>query len=231
MALRTPTTVPLSVEHLQTIWRELNGSYFQNRLPAIEIQWSNRLTASAGLFRSRTGPRTSWVEPEERHGKGRVIRLSVPLLSGQPFEEIRDTLAHEMIHQWQFDVKKWCPSHGREFRRIMALMNADGLGITIYHTLTNETPVPAKFTWHCTRCGHAYHRQRNTLSTKRHRCGLCRGPLQEISPLNPGGESLSRPSPQPSPRGRGSSKWDEQLSPGGRGSRKQDGPIQLAFQF
>ena len=225
MALRTPGNLPLSVEHLQAIWHELNASYFGNRLPAIEIQWSNRLKASAGLFRSRTGPRTSWVAPEERHGKGRLIRLSIPLLSGQSFEEIRGTLAHEMIHQWQFDVKKWCPSHGPEFRRIMALMNADGLGITIYHTLAEETPVPAKFTWHCTRCGHAYHRQRHSLSTQRHRCGLCRGPLQEINALNPDGEPSSRPSPQPLRQAQG------RLSPMGRGSRKQGGPIQLAFNF
>ena len=231
MALRTPINVPLSVEHLQSIWQELNESYFQNRLPAIEIQWSTRLTASAGLFRSRTGPRTSWVAPEERHGKGRVIRLSVPLLSGQFFEEMRGTLAHEMIHQWQFDVKKYCPSHGREFRRIMALMNDDGLGITIYHTLAEETQASAKFTWHCAWCGHAYHRQRNTLSPKRHRCGLCRGPLQEISGtpsrvrapqetarLQPiARDNNGQPSPQP--------------SPGGRGSIKQGVPIQLAFDF
>ena len=209
MALRTPINVPLPVEHLQTIWRELNGSYFQNRLPAIEIQWSNRLTASAGLFRSQTGPRISWVGPEERHGKGRVIRLSVPLLSGQPFEEIRGTLAHEMIHQWQFDVKKWCPSHGREFRRIMALMNADGLGITIYHTLGEDARVSAKFTWRCAWCGHAYHRQRHSLSTKRHRCGLCRGPLREIIARNVDEE----PSPQPSPIGRGSSEQAGEPSP------------------
>ncbi len=231
MALRTPINIPLSVERLQSIWQELNESYFGNRLPAIEIQWSTRLTASAGLFRSRTGPRTSWVVPEERHGKGRVIRLSVPLLSGQSFEEIRGTLAHEMIHQWQFDVKKCCPSHGREFRRIMALMNADGLRITIYHTLGEEARASVKFTWRCTWCGHAYHRQRNSLSTKRHRCGLCWGPLQEIIARNTGG----RPSPRPSPRGRGSNDQEgrpsPQLSPGGRRSSKQGGPIQLAFHF
>lgn len=221
MALRTPSNVPLSVEHLQSIWQELNDSFFQSRLPAIEIQWSTRLTASAGLFRSRTGPRTSWVSSEERHGKGRVIRLSIPLLSGQPFEEIRGTLAHEMIHQWQFDVKKWCPSHGREFRRIMALMNADGLGITIYHTLADGTPAPAKFTWHCTRCGHAYHRQRNSLSTQRHRCGLCRGPLQEIMARDIDGQ----PSLQPPDQVRG------KLSPSGRRSSRHGDPIQLAFQF
>ena len=157
---------------------------------------------------------TAWRRPASFGGtawKGRVIRLSVPLLSGQFFEEIRGTLAHEMIHQWQFDVKKWCPSHGREFRRIMALMNADGLGITIYHTLAEETRASAKFTWHCAWCGHAYHRQRNTLSTKRHRCGLCRGPLQEMS----GTPSRVR-APQETTRDR---------------SLKQGGPIQLAFDF
>lgn len=231
MARRTPINVPLSVEHLQSIWRELNDSYFQNRLPAIEIQWSNRLTASAGLFRSRTGPRTSWVDPEERHGKGRVIRLSVPLLSGQPFEEIRGTLAHEMIHQWQFDVKKWCPSHGREFRRIMALMNDDGLGITIYHTLGEDARVSVKFTWHCTRCGHAYHRQRNSLSTQRHRCGLCRGPLQEIIGHKTDGQPSSPRAS--SENGNTGENGHPALHPssGERRSRKLGGPIQLSFQF
>ncbi len=177
VTLRTPIAVPLSAERLQALWQELNDAYFSNRLPAIEIQWSTRLTASAGLFRSQTGPRTSRVSPEERHGKGRVIRLSVPLLRRQSFEEIRGTLAHEMIHQWQFDVKKHCPSHGREFRRIMALMNADGLGITVYHTLTEEAKASTEF---MARPGHVSPRQRHTVSTKRHHDGLDQGSLQEI---------------------------------------------------
>ena len=239
MARRIPINVPFSAEHLQSIWQELNEAYFQNRLPAIEIQWSIRLTSSAGLFRSRTGPRTSWVAPEERHGKGRVIRLSVPLLSRQSFEEIRGTLAHEMIHQWQFDVKKRCPSHGREFRRIMALMNADGLGITIYHTLGEEAKASPKFTWRCAWCGHAYHRQRNTLSTKRYRCGLCRGPLQEISGAPsrvypPRGTARIQPivrhedgQPSPLPPGR----VRRTPSPRERAGIKGGSTIQLAFDF
>ena len=45
------------------------------------------------------------------------------------------TLAHEMIHQWQYDILKRRPNHGQDFRRMMARMNLDGLGITIYHSL------------------------------------------------------------------------------------------------
>lgn len=201
--------VPLPAEALQAIWQEFNASYFQRRLPAIEIQWSRRLTASAGLFVSQTGPRDARVLLEERHGKGRVIRLSVPLLRGRSLTDIRSILAHEMIHQWQFDVKKWCPSHGREFRRLMAMMNADGVGVTIYHTLAGDVAVVAKFTWRCVQCGHAYHRQRKTLSVNRHRCGQCSGPLQEVS------DSWTRTSTEP-PRPQ---------------SHRSVRPIQLAFDF
>ncbi len=182
MARRIPIIVPLSADALQSIWQVLNDAYFQSRLLPVDIQWSTRLTASVGLFMSHTGPRNARLSSEERHGTGRVIRLSVPLLSGQSVEEIRNTLAHEMIHQWQFDVKKCWPSHGREFRRIMDMMNADGLGIAIYHALTKEVEAFTKFAWRCGRCGQAYHRQRKTLSPKRHRCGECLGPLREVAP-------------------------------------------------
>ncbi len=211
MAMRLPINVPLSDEGLRSLWQALNDSYFQGRLPAIAIQWSTRLTASAGLFMSRMGPRNVRVPPEERHGKGRVIRLSVPLLSGQSFEAIRGTLAHEMIHQWQFDVKTCRPSHGREFQRIMDVMNAGGLGLAMYHTLTEEVEALAKFAWRCVRCGHAYHRQRNTLSTKRHRCGRCLGLLREMA--------LS------------SSRTPTRTKRDGHQSRKGVRPLQQAFVF
>ena len=182
MARRSPINVPLSADALQSIWHACNLSYFRNGLPPVEIQWSARLTASVGLFVSRTGPRDARVSSEERHGAGRVIRLSAPLLSGQSVATIRSALAHEMIHQWQFDVKQCRPSHGREFRRIMDMMNADGLGIAMYHALTEAVEAFTKFVWRCGRCGHTYRRQRNTLSPKRHRCGECLGPLRHIAP-------------------------------------------------
>ena len=171
----------MNAHELQRMWGSLNTVYFDSRLPPIEIQWSTRLTSSVGLFVSETGPRTQHVSSTIRHGAGRVIRLSLPLLRTQPLAEIRGTLAHEMIHQWQFDVKKCHPSHGREFRRMMKLMNQDGLGITVYHTLTNEVAALSKYTWQCQKCGRAYHRQRKSLSSKTHRCGDCWGELREVS--------------------------------------------------
>lgn len=164
------------------MWGALNATYFANRLPFIEIQWSTRLTSSVGLFVSRAGPRSQQTPLETRHGSGRVIRLSLPLLRDQSLDEIRGTLAHEMIHQWQFDVKKCLPSHGREFRRIMHIMNQDGLGITVYHALNSEVEALAKYAWQCLQCGRAYHRQRKRLSPKTHRCGYCLGELREVKP-------------------------------------------------
>lgn len=205
----THLRVPLSAEALHVIWQGLNVSYFQNRLPPIEIQWSTRLTSAAGLFVSQTGPRDARLLPAGRRGNGRVIRLSVPLLRDQSLLLVRDTLAHEMIHQWQFDVKKCRPSHGREFRRLMDVMNADGLHVSMYHTLTEAVAVFAKFTWRCVRCGYVYHRQRNTLSTRRHRCGQCSGPLQAI-----GNSHVRAPRKSPRPR-----------------SLQAVCPVQLSFDF
>ena len=176
---------PLSRCELQSLWSSLNARYFASRLLPIEIQWSTRLTSSVGLFVSQSGPRTQSVAPETRHGSGRVIRLSLPLLSRQSLAEIRSTMAHEMIHQWQFDVKKWNPSHGREFRRVMKIMNCDGLGITIYHTLNKEAEALSKYLWWCQQCGRSYHRQRKSLSSRNYRCGYCRGELRRVGQATP----------------------------------------------
>ncbi|MEC9006093.1 MAG: SprT-like domain-containing protein [Nitrospirota bacterium] len=206
---------PLSSWELQSLWSLLNARYFENRLLPIEIQWSTRLTSSVGLFVSQSGPRIQWIAPEIRHGSGRVIRLSSPLLYRQSLAEIRGTLAHEMIHQWQFDVKKWNPSHGREFRRVMKIMNCDGLGITIYHTLNKEVEALSKCSWLCQRCGRSYHRQQKSLSSQNYRCGYCRSEL--------------RPSNQttPSRSFHGTSKSKLQIGHGNLVSK----PVQLAFGF
>ncbi len=171
----------VSLSHLQVMWQHLASRFFENRLPAITIEWSSRLTASTGLFVSQVGPRSRWVSPAYRHGEGRVIRLSAPLLRGQPEAELERTLAHEMIHQWEFDIRKRRPSHGPTFREMMDRMNAEGLGIAIRHQLNENVVAWNRYAWQCMNCGMAYHRQRRTIFPSRHLCSRCRGPLEEVT--------------------------------------------------
>jgi len=175
--------MPLSA--VQAMWHDLSCRFFEKRLPTIRIEWSSRLTASAGLFVSQVGPRSRWVSSAYRHGDARVIRLSAPLLRGQPESELQGTLAHEMIHQWEFDIRKCRPSHGHTFREMMARMNEAGLGITIRHQLNKTVDALNRYAWECVRCGMAYQRQRRTIMPARHLCSRCRGRLVEVPIKHP----------------------------------------------
>lgn len=173
-----PSLAPL--ETVQAMWQNLAHRFFENRLPRISIEWSTRLTASAGLFVSQVGPRSVWVSHDFRQGAARIIKLSAPLLRNQPEEELWRILAHEMIHQWQFDIRKHRPSHGGEFREMMQRMNAEGLGVTVRHQLETSGKGRIRFSWKCLHCGMAYHRQRRTIIPSRHICSRCRGRLVEV---------------------------------------------------
>lgn len=185
---------PLTTEALTAIWRDLNSRYFDGALPAINLVWSRRLTSSVGMFVSRMGPRATWTGTSPRPSTQREIRLSLPLLmpllNRNPYgrNELVSTIAHEMIHQWQYDIVKRRPNHGSDFLRKMTEINHDGeLAVTIYHSLQREVQALARFAWRCRQCGRIYRRHRRTIQPRRHHCGQCRGTLQElhISPVAP----------------------------------------------
>ena len=201
------TQPPLTSEELTAIWFDLNVRYFNGALPPIDLVWSTRLTSSIGMFVSRGGPRSSWAESSRHRLPRREIRLSLPLLTpiltGSPhgYDELVSTLAHEMIHQWQYDIMKRRPNHGPDFLRKMEEMNRDGsLAITIYHSLKKEVLALARFAWRCRQCGRIYRRQRKTIHPRRHHCGTCRGALQELGTVGrlaihrlPSGHSARQP--------------------------------------
>ena len=192
----------LSADGLHTRWRALNARYFDNRLPPIPIVWSRRLTSSVGMFVCRSGPR---MPPAAGGRSRREIRLSQPLLerlAGRtPYaeQELLNTLAHEMIHQWQFDVLKRRPNHGLDFLRKMTEMNRSGhVAVTTYHQLEKEVLALSRFAWRCKDCGRIYRRQRKTIEPRRHQCGQCRGSLQELRlPTVPRHPSIGKAEKQP----------------------------------
>ncbi|NWF71859.1 MAG: SprT-like domain-containing protein [Nitrospirae bacterium] len=201
MTNRENSCSPISTEQLQKIWSDLNGQYFYGALPSIVIVWSRRLTSSAGMFVSHRGPRPRLTQDGLCPPAKREIRLSLPLLlqaaqaSGDNEREIVNTLAHEMIHQWQYDTLKRRPNHGVDFLRKMTEMNRDGaLAITTYHSLQKEVLALTRFVWRCRQCGQVYRRQRRTIQPRRHHCGSCRGALQELRSV---GQIKSEPVPPP----------------------------------
>ena len=188
----------LCQSQLLDMWHHLNARYFDGLLPPITLVWSRRLTSSVGMFVSRAGPRSSWRDSQTAKTPKREIRLSIPLLtpllSRSPFgkNEVVSTLAHEMIHQWQYDILKRRPNHGPDFLRKMREMNRDGtLSITVYHALKKEVQALSRFAWRCGRCGRIYRRQRRTIQPRRHHCGSCHGALHEVS----SSVDLGRPAP------------------------------------
>jgi predicted SprT family Zn-dependent metalloprotease len=172
---------PFSDRDLYDLWTRYNEQYFKGVLQPIPIVWSARLTASVGMFVSRTGPRCPPERAERAGIDRRSIRLSSRLLKQRGRErEVELTLAHEMIHQWQYDALKRRPDHGADFRRMMDRMNEDGLGVTLYHSLGHDVDALARYVWRCQHCGHIYRRQRRTIRPHRHYCGACQGPLSEL---------------------------------------------------
>jgi hypothetical protein len=187
-------------ESLLTIWTELNHRYFHGALPPISIEWSRRLTSSAGMFVCRVGPRHSIPQTIDERAPRRCIRLSSVLLQDSGPEPERDTivtLAHEMIHQWQYDILKRRPNHGPDFRRMMARMNQEGLGITLYHSLGTAVAALAKYAWCCQHCGSIYRRHRRSLprpASRAHRrsTGVAAG-IDARSVIRPFGQPAIRP--------------------------------------
>lgn len=82
----------------------LNREYFEGRLEAIPIRLSGRMRRRLGELRI-----------ERRTGAALEIALSRRHLKRDGWTALRDTLLHEMIHQWQAE-SSLPVDHGREFR-------------------------------------------------------------------------------------------------------------------
>ncbi|TNJ29992.1 SprT-like family protein [Giardia muris] len=105
--------------------------FFRSRLRGIPVEWSERMTSSAGLciYRTRRN-RTPKI----------IIRLSEPILQYRTPYDVENVLVHEMIHAYLFVLRlrddgphgsRWCA----EARRIN---QATGLKITVYHQFYDE---------------------------------------------------------------------------------------------
>lgn len=152
---------PCPEAQLVKLYSELRARYFTTPqgvavLPAAEhvrIEWSSRMTASAGLC----------------YPARRLIRLSTHYHARHP-DEIEATLLHEMIHLV-------VPGHGPEFYRWMERIRALGGRVERY---CRERPLPkrgVRWTYTCRSCGRIYpYTRRLAHGGRRHYCRRC-GPV------------------------------------------------------
>lgn len=166
------TTTAATLPDLTPLFHHLNHDFFDGAIPAIPIEWSRRLTRSAGVF--------WWKQAPSRPVRA-GIRLSVPLLTRRSFADVQAILAHECIHAW-IALCRQQPRHGHGplFRAQCERINrqTQAFEVTLHHSFAAEVRQLAKYCWECTDCSQLYYRQRHTIDPERHRCGRCRGYLR-----------------------------------------------------
>src|SRR5262245_32674170 len=114
----------------------LNFAHFGGVLPPVDLRFSGRLKTTGGQYFKK--PR-------------RLIQISTRYLDlPNAWDEIRDTLGHELVHYWLDFQGKPC-GHTPEFRRKLA-----ACGFNRYSRLR---PVSARYVYRCPGCGIEYFRR------------------------------------------------------------------------
>ncbi|RZC36129.1 SprT-like domain containing protein [Asbolus verrucosus] len=125
---------------IHTLFLAFNQRFFWNKLLAVCVSWSKRMTSCAGVC--------------SYNGRGGMcsITLSEPLLKLRPRKDLVETLLHEMIHAYLFVThnNKDRDGHGPEFHKHMYRINKEsGTNITVYHDFHDEVRLYKQHWWRC----------------------------------------------------------------------------------
>lgn len=133
---------------LRALFWNLNAKHFGMILPPIDLRFSGRLKTTGGQYFKRPH---------------RLIQISTRYLQLEnSWNEVADTLGHEMVHYWLDFIGEPC-GHTPNFRRKL-----HECGFQRYSRLT---PIRARFIYACPACGTKYHRRKRGVWS----CGPCSG--------------------------------------------------------
>jgi SprT-like family protein len=107
-----PGDAPL-LDRLRALHDQLNGEYFGGCLSRIPIRLSGRMHRRLGELRV-----------DRATGAAEEIGLARRHLRRDGWEAVRETMLHEMVHQWQAESARPV-DHGREFRRMARRVGID----------------------------------------------------------------------------------------------------------
>lgn len=90
---------------LRRLYAELNDQHFSGALEPVPLRVSNRMVTRLGE-----------LTVDARSHRAVEIAISRLHMVQDGWDEVRDTVLHEMIHQWQVETGGE-PDHGRRFRQ------------------------------------------------------------------------------------------------------------------
>ena len=114
---------------LAELFAELNARHFGGALGRVTLRLSARMRRRLGEFR-----------PADSTGAPAEIRISRRHLRRDGWRQVRETLAHEMVHQWQAETGRRL-AHDAEFRGQCAGMGIDRRAV---RRLDDDLTFPAR---------------------------------------------------------------------------------------
>ncbi|KAK7990541.1 hypothetical protein PG990_014821 [Apiospora arundinis] len=165
----------------------------------ITIKWSTTLQSTAGRAHWKCKETSTMTEQADgtmaSSGKQKLhtahIELATKVLLNEP--DLLNTVAHEFCHLATFILDgKPKAAHGAEFKRWGArcsrVFGDRGIVVTTKHNYEIEY----KYIWRCVECLTEVQRHSKSVDPVKHRCGRCKGVLQQVKPVPRGSAAAGK---------------------------------------
>ncbi|KAK8022626.1 HMG box-containing protein C19G7.04 [Apiospora rasikravindrae] len=165
----------------------------------ITIKWSTTLQSTAGRAHWKCKETTTMTEQPDgtmatSGGKQKQhtahIELATKVLLNEP--DLLNTVAHEFCHLATFMLDgKPKAAHGAEFKRWGAKCSRAFGDRGIVVTTKHNYEIEYKYIWRCVECLTEVQRHSKSVDPVKHRCGRCKGVLQQVKPVPRGSKAAA----------------------------------------
>lgn len=152
----------------------------------VKVIWSKTLNTTAGRANWKRETirtkRSDGTEVDIKYNHHASIELAEKVIDND--ERLLNVVAHEFCHLANFMVSGITNNpHGKEFKawasKATKAFGDRGVKVTTKHTYD----IDYKYIWSCETCQSQYKRHSKSIDCARHRCGSCKGMLQQIKPV------------------------------------------------
>ncbi|KAK8109107.1 hypothetical protein PG984_014908 [Apiospora sp. TS-2023a] len=166
----------------------------------IAIKWSTTLQSTAGRAHWKCKETTTMTEQPDgtmamSGGKQKMhtahIELATKVLLNEA--DLLNTVAHEFCHLATFILDgKPKAAHGAEFKRWGAKCSRVFADRDIVVTTKHNYEIEYKYIWRCVECLTEVQRHSKSVDPAKHRCGRCKGVLQQVKPVPRGSGAAAK---------------------------------------